>query len=383
LLWQFIIFAFIFAALTYAHFLLAYRSWRIYRFEQATDIDQSYVRLEDYFARSFRLKVSEWLCLPDSKPNPDGTICIRKGNETILVSNDLDYPPQIHSDEILIVRGSFRCLAGCVFNREIYIQGDAKVGAGTQLQAIAVDGNLILGHHIQVMRWVDCQGSMEIGEKSIIHSRATAGKSLLLQNGTQVKSAFAPLVHTFGVGAGQSAKFEQAAPPEINFPAGILNLENESPSSLTLDSKLLKKLSHDCWIYNGDFRPSQPLRVETKLIVQGDCDIPSGSILEKDIKSKRSLSIGAGSICRGNLISDHAMWIGHSCQFYGIVHAGQTLRICAGARGGTENSNVSAFAEETLTVEENVIIHGKLASGDYVIARPANYKNAMDSNGFN
>jgi hypothetical protein len=100
--------------------------------------------------------------------------------------------------------------------------------------------------------------------------------------------------------------------------------------------------------------------------------------LEKNIKGKRLLAVGAGCICGGNLISDTAIWMSYSYQFYGIMHAGQTLRICAGVRGGTENSNVSAFAEETLTDEENVVIHGKVASCDRVIVVPANHKSATD-----
>ena len=45
--WPFVAFAVVFAAAVYAHFLLAYRAWRLSRGEQATDIDPNYVRLEN------------------------------------------------------------------------------------------------------------------------------------------------------------------------------------------------------------------------------------------------------------------------------------------------------------------------------------------------
>jgi hypothetical protein len=368
----FILFSIIFAALVYAHFVFAFRSWKISRNEQDRNIDLSYVRLEDYFARSFRLKLSEWLKLPVQSCHPDGTRVILKGNENIKVTDSSEYPKGSISDDILAVQGSFKCSEACIFQREIYVQGDALIGFGTQLQAIAADGSLTLEPQVRIARWADCQGDMEIGEKCIINSRTTAGKTLVLQNGTQVKSAFAALVRTFNNDPGQSDNFDEAAPPELKFPACITNPEDENQAGLGLDPKRLKMLSPDCYIYDGDFKPSKPLHVETKLIVRGDCDIPSGSVLEKDIKSKHALLVGAGCICRGSLISDKAIWMGPGCQFFGIVHAGQTLRICTGVRGGTEDSNVAAFAQETLTVEENVAVYGKLASDDCVIVVPAN-----------
>jgi len=58
--WPFILFSIVFAALVYAHFLPSYRAWLSTRGEHPADIDPDYVRMEDYFARSFRLKMSEW-----------------------------------------------------------------------------------------------------------------------------------------------------------------------------------------------------------------------------------------------------------------------------------------------------------------------------------
>ncbi len=367
----FILFSILFAALVMAHFLLAFRSWKISRRDQDAEIDLNYVRLEDYFARSFRLKLSEWIRLPVQACKPDGTRLIRKGKETVRVVNSTSCPEGSASDDILAVQGDFNCSASCTFHREIYVQGNARIGDGAQLQAIASDGNLALGAKVRIARWADCQGDMEIGERSVIHSRATAGKSLLLQKRAQVKSAFAPSVRTLGNCTIRSAESDPAAPPEISFPSCMTDLENGSHSETGLDPKQLRMLSPDCWMYNGDFKPSRPVHVEAKLIVRGDCTVPSGSVLDQDIKGKKSISIGAGCICRGSVISDKSIRLGPFSQFYGVVHAGQTLRICSGVRGGAENAHVAAFAEEVLTVEENVIVHGKLASGNCVVAAPA------------
>ena len=377
--WPFVAFSIVFAALVSAHFLLAYRSWRISRHEQVSDIDLRYVRLEDYFARSFRFKLSEWLKLSVWAGDTDGSRLIRKGKECIRVSNATEYPAESISNDILAVEGSFKCHEACTFHREIYARGDARIGSGTQLQSIATDGNLALGTKVQIARWADCQGNMEIGAESIIHSRATAGGTLLLKIGAQVKSAFAPLGCTSENDPGISEKSEETPPPPIEFPSCATNAENENQRVSGVDPSRLRPLSPDCWIYDGDFRPSKPLHFTVKLIVRGNCDIPPGSVLEKDVKSRQSISVGAGCLCRGNMIAEEAIWFGPFSRFHGIVHAGKMLRLCAGVQGGTEKASVAAFAEETLSVEKNVIVYGKLASADRVLAVPESTVSNMNS----
>jgi hypothetical protein len=377
--WPFIAFSIVFAALVSAHFLLAFRSWRISRHKQTSDIDLRYVRLEDYFARSFRFKLSEWRKLSTWAGDPDGSRMIRKGKEYIRVSNVAEYPAETISNDILAVDGSFKCYEACTFHREIYALGDASIGSGTQLQSIATDGNLTLGTKVQIARWADSQGNMEIGTKSIIHSRATAGGTLLLKSGAQVKSAFAPLGCTSEKDPGIAEKSDETPPPQVEFPSCATNAENENQCGSGVDPGRVRMLGPDCCIYDGDFKPSKSLRVTAALIVRGNCDIPPGSVLEKDLKSRQSITVGAGCLCRGNMIADEAIWLGPFSRFYGIVHAGKTLRLCAGVRGGTEKANVAAFAEETLRVENNVMVYGKLSSADLVLAVPASTASNMNS----
>ena len=217
--WPFILYTIVIALLVYAHFIMAYRSWRISRGEESSDIDPNYVRLEDYFGRSFRLKVSEWLKLPVQVALPDGTLSIKKGRERILVSNSAEYPPQSKSDDILVVRGGFRCGAGGVFGREIYAHGDALIGAGTLIQSMAVDGNLILGHAVRVARWVDSLGDMEIGADSSVRARATAGKILRLSKGSRAGSVFAPTVCTSRDGPVKTVDTVAEPAPTLEIPA--------------------------------------------------------------------------------------------------------------------------------------------------------------------
>ncbi len=365
--WPFIGFTVVFAALVSAHFIFAYRSWSASRGEQPSDIDPHFVKLEDYFGRSFRLKVSEWLNSPIRACLPDGTLLIKKGEEQIRASGPLAYPPKSKSDDILVVRGLFECGEGCAFDREIYVYESAAIGSGTRMQSIAVDGDLRLGSNVRVARWVDSLGDLEIGNNCHVESRATAGRVLHLQSGAQVGSAFARTIRIAVNEAETPTECLEELSPKIEIPphasdvATRRGLENRG-----VDLRRLKTLNAECRLYHGDLRPSAPLKIGTKLIVKGDCIIPAGSIVEGDLKAAGSIQVGAGSVCMGNVIADGDIWFGPSSRFNGIIHAGKTLRLGPGVRGGEEAAPVAAYAADTVTVEDNVVIHGKLASGNRV-----------------
>jgi hypothetical protein len=365
--WPFILFSILFAALVGSHFLPAYRAWRSSRGEHPADIDPDYVRMEDYFARSFRFKMSEWLKLPALETMPDGTRIIRKGDERIRASGPCEYPAESESDEILAVDGDFRCGTGCAFHREIHVRGNAFVGAGTRLQSIAVDGNLLLGAGVMVTRWTDSTGEMEIGSDAVVRARATSGTFIRMGRGARVGSAFAPIVTT-STGAGEEeVKPAPAALHRLEIPgSGGAAPGARAGNNREFDPKRLHRLGPDSWLYRGDLVSPTPLCVKTRLVVRGDCVLPAGSIVEGDLKARGRLEVDKDSVCLGNVMADRDISFGSSSRFNGVVHTGRTLRLGRGVVGGDKGGKVAAYSAGILFLEENVTVHGKVSSGDHV-----------------
>ena len=364
--WPFIAYSVVFLALVCAHFLLAYRAWRVSRGEQSSDIDPDYVRMEDYFARSFRLKVTEWLKLPVQASMPDGTRIIRKGRETIRVSDSASWPSGSKSDDIQVVRGTFLCGTDCVLSREIYAHESAFVGADSRLQAIAVDGDLTIDAGVNIARWADSTGEMQIGPGSVVRSRATSGKSIHLGERAQVGSAFAPVVTTSTAGLTAPETAEDPESPKSQLPASV---GPEGPGGLGLDPKRLKPLGAECLIYQGDLKPRVPFRLTMKLIVKGDCIIPACSVLDGDLKAQGRIVIGDSTICNGNVVGSGDVRFGRGSRFFGVVHAGKTLLLCRNVRGGAKGAFVAAFAADEVLLEDDVTVYGKLAAGGGVLVR--------------
>jgi acetyltransferase-like isoleucine patch superfamily enzyme len=359
--WRFVIFACAFAAMIYLQFYLAHREWMKVKGEQASEIDVGYVRTENYMAQSFRMKVAGWLQLP-AQPDQRGGNFIIKGRERIHASGALEIGAGESSDDIKVVNGDFICGPDCNLTRELYIRGNATIGPRAKLQALASDGLLTLGEGGNIARWVDASGDLTIGAGCQIGARATSLKRVWLGSGSQVASAFAPEV----VSSGWNGEFpsDEASPDsalEIVFPE-----ESRPPdSSLAeagLDPKKFYQLSPDCWLYKGDFKPLVAVRVTRKLVVRGDCWFREASVIESDIKASGMLSVGALSVCRGNLISDGHLEVGRACRFSGLVHAGKSLLLSAGACGVGSRGLVAVFGEDHAFLEHGVAIRGKIAS---------------------
>lgn len=367
--WAFILFATAFSALVAAHFAAAYRSWRATKGQEPSDIDPDYVRMEDYFARSFRMRVSEWLQLPLEKALPDGTRVLRKEGEKIRVSPAAEFAPYSVSDEIQVVQGSFHGAPGCVFRREIHARGVARIGAGSRVQAIASDGDLFLGAGTRVARWADSSGTMEIGPQCTVRSRTTAGVKIRLKKGARVASAFAPEVLTAFEAHDPEIAESEPPEPEQEFPVpDAAGAGRARRAALGLDPARLRQLGPDGGLYQGNWKPAAALRLRVNMVVKGDCKIPTGSLIEGDLKADGNVDIGAGSVCRGNVIAGGDIRFGRECRFYGVVHAGGRLHLAAGVRGGRPDALVAAYAADALTVDDGVIVHGKLASGVFVLA---------------
>lgn len=79
----------------------------------------------------------------------------------------------------------------------------------------------------------------------------------------------------------------------------------------------LTALGADTWVYDGSLHLPQPVLLTSKLVVRGSFVCPPSSLLEDDVKCGGSLRIGAGSLCRGNLISRGEARRQEECLFSG------------------------------------------------------------------
>ncbi|MCC7498532.1 MAG: hypothetical protein IT160_13205 [Bryobacterales bacterium] len=364
MLW-FLLFSITVFIIYYLHFAVAQRAWRQMRGGQSNEIDLHYVRVEDYFGRSFRSKMQDWMELPALESSTANLREIEKGNERLYIAPAAAYPDSVRESGILAIENTFTCGSGCRFQREIYVRDTADIGVNSRLQAIAVDGNLTLRQGVQVVRWVDAKGILDIRDRCRVGARATSATRIVLGLDSRCLSLFAPEIETQGRQEIVSSLPRQR-PGSILIPPP----ENEDGSLAEqegINLKRLHRMSSDTWIYEGDLEFRQAVQLRANLVVMGKFVCGEASLLEGDVRA-RLIRVGTGSLCKGNLVAEGELLLARHTTFQGILHSGGAMRLARGVRGFNVSQQVAAFAGERLAVEPNVVVHGKLSSNQFVQA---------------
>ena len=361
----FLLFSLAFCLVFYLHFAVAHRAWLRIRGRQSAELDMGYVRLEDYFGQSFRQKVKDWVrVLPKASNSTAGLKVFDKGNERIFVAGAAKYPAGRREREILVIEGDFSCGRDCEFEKELLVKGDCAIGPDTRLQALAVDGALTVGEGAEVTRWVDAAKHLTLAADARVRSRATSRTSIELQPGAQALSVFAPEVFTEG-------RYESEVQIEVAPPV-IVQVPHASggagAAGYGYDPARLFAMGGNTFVYDGDLHLTAPLHLRASLVVRGDFSCPKESLLEGDLKAYGAATVGAASVVKGNVVAGGEITFKPNTYFQGLVHAGGAVRLSRGVRGLREELPVSVYAGGVMTVESNVVVNGKLASAQRVVA---------------
>ncbi len=361
----FLVYSVLFLALFYVHFSLAHRAWITIRGKRSSELDMSYVRLEDYFGQSFRRKLKTWLSTLPAASNSTANLRVyHHGQERIFVAPTVQYPSGRVEKEILVAEGTFVCGTNCDFRREVMVHGDCSIGERTSLQAIAADGALSLGEAVTIRRWVDAAGKLTIGADTAISSRATSRTAIEFLPGAHAQSLFAPEIATEGRND-DSPELSTKIGPVLQIP----HRPDDSPQAQHgFDPQKLFSMGGGTYAYEGDLDVTTPLHLRAPLVVRGHFSCAKESLLEGDLKAHGNITIGPASVVKGNLVCDGDMLLKPDVYFQSILQAGGTMRLSFGVRGLREKLPVAAHATGSLTLESNIVINGKVSSAHRVIA---------------
>lgn len=360
----FFLYALLFCLLFYGHFALAHRAWLTMRGRHSGELDMGYVRIEDYFGQSFRTKLAGWMqTLPKASNSTAGLTTFDKGPEKIYATGSVRYPAGRTEHGILAIDGDFACGSACRFERELLVKGDCSIGEDSTAQALAVDGALHIGRGSRIQRWADAAGAVTLGPDSHAGSRVTSRASIEFLAGAQAFSLFAPVVFT-------ESRLD-AAPPSAARPADVVVVPHPLADALEehgYSPRRLYAMGANTYLYDGDLSVTAPLHLRYPLVVRGNFWCARESLIEADLKAHGSITVGAASVVKGNLTAERDIVLHPNTYFQGLLHAGRDLRLTRGVRGLRDTLPVAAYATGVLTVESNVVVHGKLASARRVVA---------------
>jgi len=240
-------------------------------------------------------------------------------------------------------------------------RGDCLLRCGTRVGAIVSTGELALKNDVVVEQFADSRGNLTMGKRCSVRGRATSAESIHVGEESRARSFEGNQVMT------DTADAKAPAPPvedRVTVPLG-----GETVSDAGVDSRRMRRMAEDTWLYRGDLTPAKPLLVRSRLVVLGRLELPAGSILEADVTATGDVRLGAGSSCR-SIFSDSDIRMGEGCRFAGVLYAGGELRLGNGVLG--EGDARVAYGRARVRLHKGVVVRGKIASGGEVVCEPGN-----------
>jgi hypothetical protein len=339
----------------------AFREWRLLSRRDPIRIDQLYVRIERYFGLAFRAKLKEWLAGPEGELTPDRVRVVDRGHEQIRVHEKLTVPDGERIDDV-VVADTLAAGTGCRFSREVYTKRHCRIGSESALQALAADGDVLLGRATRVIRWVDAAGEVMLEPGCRVLGRVTSAVRVLMTTGSMVKSAHAPVVVTIN---GRPASRPPYEADRLSVERVTLDEEGDGWAAAGAP-KPRRQMAPECVAYDGDLKLPAVL-VPTSLVVRGNLTIGPGSILRGDVKASGTIHLGAHSVCEGNIVAGRDIHLGAETSFHGVVFAEGAVRIARGVIGSRPDPGVAVYGATTVILGPDVEIHGKVSAGMHVL----------------
>jgi predicted acyltransferase (DUF342 family) len=361
----------LFLGLFLAIFYFGIREWLKPQDNTPLPVDVEYVRVENYFGTSFRAKMQEWMktAQPHEEAQawgpPVKTILEKSNHEKIIVISEGRFGGEDAVDSLIFCEGNLEAPDRSSFHREVYCRGNLKSGEGTRFQAVAADGEIVLGPYNDVSRWVDGRRTVRLGRGTVVNSRVSSAESIEMGPDSSVQSLFAPIVFTTGYRPGSilasstelSAVIERAAPESP---------EEDEPLPPYLEGLRASRLANDTWIVQDDLELEPGDRVEGNIVVQGTLKSGEDCHFLGDVKAK-NVQLGPGNRVHGSVVSAEAVDVGYSSVVGKSIAAETSILLQTGVRVGRPGAPVAISAGTDVRMEADVAVCGKLAAGRAVL----------------
>lgn len=223
---------------------------------------------------------------------------------------------------------------------QVFVHGDLTAGAGSEFDALLVEGALRLGARSAVRSWAHADGKVLLEQGCKVTRRVSSMESVTL----------AP-----------DCCFERVQAPDVNFGqvGQVRGVSNRRPRRQALLSELqgaIRQTEH-LTLIRGDCRLAQDTRYVGSLIVTGRLLIGAGSEVVGDVKARDGIVVGAEARLDGSLTSEKQIQILEGATVAGPVISETIILVGAQVRLGRHDAPTTVSADSIL-VEGGAHAHG-------------------------
>lgn len=272
-------------------------------------INMDYRHNPFYFAASFKKLLKE---AADGCGLDDGTRSLKLSKQELV---DIVDSASIEDGRVInnvcYVKNNLVSAAGVVFEKEVYVQGRATVGANNHIRAMVGDGDIYLGRGARITRWLNSEGGIRASEDCDLGVSATCGRELFLARNCLFKRLYGFPVTT----GAASGPFGEAYRPRAQEQAAL-----EAAAGL---ADGLAAPAADVQIGGGVERNPAPVaacsRKECTLISERSLEIGDYALVSGHVKTHGELVVGTGVTIAGNLFAEGDISLGSGSRILGSI----------------------------------------------------------------
>jgi predicted acyltransferase (DUF342 family) len=295
-------------------------------------IAMNYIKDPRYFGKSFKELLHHATDGFTAAPGIRDVQLSKK--ESLEITGSMDILAAEEVDHLLCVQGDLVSRGNAHFNKEVYVTGSASVGPNNIIQVLAVDGNVAIAADVQLNRWLDAEGDIDIGAGCNLGISASSGRKLhLAQNCIFRRLYGVPIV----TGNNKITAMHHFKPP--------LPLSEPVPPELS-------------FVRIKDHTVPPGTIIDKNVVFPQDVQIGYGSILRGNIKSYGKLVLEDNVTIDGNLFADGDIIIGRGAKISGHVFSQKTVHISGGTVISCPDTIKSVIGKKSVRIEENVTIYG-------------------------
>jgi len=295
-------------------------------------INMDYCKNPRYFAVSFRN-----LLIKSINGRSEGLHALQLSKrETVQIANSAKHTDGAVLENVLYIINDLSSGEDVVFEKEVYVRGNAHIGAGNHLQALACDGDIHLLRGTRFFRWLDAEGGIQVDEECDLGVSATcAGKLDLAPRCSFIRLYGFPVSTCRGSIAGKEDCL--AGTGDI----AVFESESTERNISKLDPYSIKHCS---------------------IITNTTLTIGDHSIIGGHVKSHKKLIIGASVTILGNLFAEGDIEIGLQSRVLGTVFSQGCITLKQGAIIGTRDRIKSVIGKKGIFLDNGVRVYGYVAT---------------------
>jgi predicted acyltransferase (DUF342 family) len=294
-----------------------------------------YSRDPRYFGTSFKGLLKK--AIKTEKISEGTQLLTLSKKENVEILSEMKISSGESVDHLMYVTGNFETLANVTLNKEIYVVGEASIGEGSTLRALAAEGKVWLAPNTNVIRWVDAEGAFSADSSCDLGWSISSGKRLEMSSGCRFRRLFGMPVQTWS---------------------------DDSEKEIPVSGHKGDEIEESAFIGDRNWTIIPPhTKIDKTLIFKQNLRIKRHCILDQDVKTYKNLVLEEGVRIKGNVFVENSITTGPSTRIFGNVFSQESIRFGIGTKIGREGSMKSVVARGDIVLDRAVAIYGYVVAG--------------------